>query len=126
MRFILDASALIAAILEEPGVEFVRSILSQSMMSSANMVEVASRLIDIGYEPELALQQLDALGVEVVPFDQKLAVAAAMLRAETRAAGLSLADRACLALAIQQQATAVTADRAWARVRLACAIELIR
>ena len=126
MRFVLDASALIAAILQEPGVDFVRSILSDSIMSSVNMVEVGSRLIDIGYEPELALHHLASLGVDVVPFDQRLAATAVGLRSHTKAAGLSLADRACLALAMQERATAVTADRAWKRVTLACPIELIR
>lgn len=126
MTFVLDASALIAAILGEPGAEYVRSILANSVMSSVNMVEVGSRLIDIGYAPELALRQLSDLGAEVIPFDQDLAKVAATLRVVTRAAGLSLADRACLALAMREQATAVTADRAWTRVSLPCPIELIR
>jgi ribonuclease VapC len=101
-------------------------MLSNSMLSSVNLVEVGTRLIDIGYDPELALHELASLGVEVVPFDHKLAAEAVALRAMTRAAGLSLADRACLALAMREQATAVTADRAWARLNLPCPIELIR
>lgn len=126
MKFALDASALIAAIRREPGADFVTSILPNSMLSSVNMVEVGSRLIDIGYDPELALLELASLGVEVVPFDHNLAVEAAKLRPLTRQAGLSLADRACLSLAMREQATAVTADRAWTRVSLPCPIELIR
>ncbi len=126
MTLVLDASALIAAILDEPGAEYVRSILANSVMSSVNMVEVGSRLIDIGYSPDLALRQLSDLGAEVIPFDEDLAKEAAILRAVTRAAGLSLADRACIALAMREQATAVTADHAWTRVDLPCPIELIR
>jgi ribonuclease VapC len=126
LTYVLDASALIAVIRREPGAEFVTPILSNSILSSVNMVEVGTRLIDIGYDPELALEELASLGVEVVPFDHKLAAEAARLRPITRAASLSLADRACLALAMREQATAVTADRAWTRVSLSCPIELIR
>ena len=126
MKYVLDASALIAAILREPGAEIVRSVLVRSVMSSVNMVEVGSRLIDIGYNPEAALRHLDALGVNVVPFDEALAAVAARLRADTRAAGLSLGDRACLALAVREKAVALTADRAWARIDVGCEIKLIR
>ena len=126
MKYVLDASALIAAILREPGAEIVRSVLVRSVMSSVNMVEVGSRLIDIGYNPEAALRHLDALGVNVVPFDEALAAVAARLRADTRAAGLSLGDRACLALAVHEKAVALTADRAWARIDVGCEIKLIR
>ncbi len=126
MRFVLDASALIAAILEEPGAEAVTRRLPGSMISSVNLVEVGTRLVDIGYDPSLVLEHIDALGVAVVPFDQDLAVRTFQLRASTRAAGLSLADRACLALAVREQATAVTSDRAWKRVDVPCPIELIR
>ena len=62
----------------------------------------------------------------MVPFDDDLAVRAALLRPTTKRAGLSFADRACIATAIRLNATVVTADRAWAELDLPCPIELIR
>ena len=67
-----------------------------------------------------------SIGVEIVPFDEPRAYDTASLRSLTRAKGLSLGDRACLALARERGVPAVTADRAWAALDLGIEIELIR
>lgn len=74
----------------------------------------------------MALQDVSALRLDVVPFDAETALLAGRLRAVTRHLGLSLGDRACLALAIRENATALTADRNWTDLDLPCKVELIR
>ncbi len=66
------------------------------------------------------------LGVVFEPFTADHAETAALLRARTRERGLSLADRACLALALDRGLKVVTADRAWAELGLEVKVELIR
>lgn len=121
---VLDASALLAAMLEEPGQETVERALPNAIISSVNLVEVASRLIDGGLSPEEAEEDLAALELTVIDFDQAQAIAAARLRALTRHAGLSLGDRACLALARVRGVPVLTADRAWAALAEAIDVEV--
>jgi PIN domain nuclease of toxin-antitoxin system len=75
---------------------------------------------------EAARDAIDLLEIAMVDFDQELAETAIELRDQTRSVGLSLADRACLALALREQATALTADRVWSSVEVGCKIEVIR
>ena len=125
MTVVLDASAVLALIRREPGAEKVVAAIAGSLISAVNFAEVASRLVDIGMPQEMALNQLSGFGLHVVPFDLPFATAVMTLRPLTRHAGLSLGDRACLALAIRERATVLTADRAWAALELGCEIELI-
>lgn len=122
----LDASACIAAFEREPGGELVEPLLPRAVVSTVNWVEVLQRSVVRG----AALNELRALapeaGLTVVPFDQPQAEIAVMLRASTRAAGLSLADRACLALATRLGLPALTTDRAWADLDVGVEIRLIR
>ena len=124
---VLDASALLALLQNEPGAEIVASRLQRCVMSAVNLSEVVAKLADHGM-PEADLRAaLDLLDLDVREFDTEAAYAAGELRRETRHVGLSFGDRACLALAMRLDAVAVTADRAW--VRLAddkLRIELIR
>lgn len=115
MVVVLDASALLALIQGEPGAEVVDELLAQHdcVASSVNMAEVGSKLIDKGLPPEQLERTLAACDVQMVDFDAAQAHTSAQLRAATREIGLSLGDRACLALAHGLQATAFTADRAW-------------
>ena len=126
MKYVLDASAVIALLGGEPGGERVEARLADAAICSVNMAEVATRLIDRGLPIEQMIEIIALLGVQVVAFDESLAIAAAVLRSKTRGAGLSLADRACLALAIREQATALTTDRAWSSVDVGCAVEQLR
>lgn len=123
---ILDASTVLAALRSEPGGQAVWGRLAGARISSVNLSEIVSKLIDLGSEPDMALQDVSALRLNVVPFDTETALLAGRLREATRHRGLSLGDRACLALAIRENATALTADRNWADLGLPCKVELIR
>ena len=98
----------------------------EAAISAVNLCEVGSNLIDRGFSFQAMLRALDDVDLEIVPFDRSSALAAAALRRSTRHLGLSLADRACLAVAQQLGVPALTTDRAWAGLRLGIDIQLIR
>jgi PIN domain nuclease of toxin-antitoxin system len=99
MTTVLDASALLVLLNDEPRVETVRHALSDAAISAVNLSEVVAKLVDAG-APELEiLELLQAIEAEVGPFDEDQAYSAGLLRSVTGAHGLSLGDRACLALA---------------------------
>ena len=126
MTFVLDASAVLAVLNREAGAEVVMERLPDSMMSLVNAIEVGTKLVDGGMTIEAAREAMELLEIATVDLDKPLADAAIRLRQTTRAVGLSLADRTCLALAVQENAVAVTADRIWAGLDVGCEIELIR
>ncbi len=123
---VLDASALLALLNDEPGAALVEKELDDALMSSVNVSEVASVLVDVGMPIEVATVVIGDLGLETVPFDDDLAFQAASLRPDTRKAGLSLGDRACLALGSARGLPVLTADRAWAATDLQVDVRLIR
>jgi ribonuclease VapC len=110
---VLDASALIAVLHREPGQEAVIAVLPGALMSAVNLAEVVSKLAERGMPASEAQADALALGIDVVPFDAALAQEVGDLRPITRGAGLSLADRCCLALARRRGASALTTDRRW-------------
>ena len=112
---VLDSSALLALLFDEPGADRVAAVLPDAIVSAINLAETATKLRDRGLDEATVRAALAATGVRIVPFSEDLAWIAAALRASTRGAGLSLGDRACLALAIDRGASAYTADQAWAR-----------
>lgn len=116
--WVLDASALLAFLNVEPGCERVETILLEedAVASSVNLAEVLSKLAEWGVPTELLLARLDATRLRTVDYDRAQAQTTAGLRVPTKALGLSLGDRACLALAKQLNATALTADRPWTRL----------
>ena len=126
MRHVLDASALLALMQGEPGAQRVAAVMADALICTVNLAEVGVKVIGVGGVRGEVKQLLSRLGLGIVAFDEDLAWATADLRARTRSAGLSLGDRACLALAMREGATALTADRAWARLDLDCEVELIR
>lgn len=95
-------------------------------MSAVNVSEALMRGVEKGAPLDLMRGFLAAQQVRIVPFDDELAVAAALLRPKTKRLGLSFADHACIATALDRDATIVTADRAWSTLDLPCKIELIR
>ena len=123
---VFDASAVLAVLADEPGADQARSRLGEAVISAVNVIEVLSKLGDLGIDQEAALAAFEDLALAVIPLDTDLAVRAAALRGPTRAAGLSLGDRACLALALSRGSPAVTTDRAWAGLALDLEVELIR
>ncbi|MDA8200045.1 MAG: type II toxin-antitoxin system VapC family toxin [Thermaerobacter sp.] len=118
---VLDASALLALFFDEPGADAVREHLDgQCAVSAVNWAEVLTRLHARGIDPTMAVDRMKGVGlldaITLVPFDMDQAVLAARLWVDTRRLGLSLGDRACLALAMRASAVALTADRAWTAV----------
>lgn len=123
---VIDASAFLAIIRDEPGAEIATARLYGAMMSAVNVSEALMRGVEKGTPLDLMRGLLAAQQVRVVPFDEDVAVAAALLRPATKHLGLSFADRACIATALGRDAVVVTADRAWSTLDLPCKIELIR
>ena len=126
MNYVLDASAVLCLVLEERGQENVVSRAKGASITSVNMAEVWTRLIDLGTDAADLDTVASTLRLTIVPFDAALARVAADLRHGTRPAGLSLGDRACLALALRLGATALTADRKWSDLDLGVEVEQIR
>jgi ribonuclease VapC len=129
---VLDASALLAYLRGEPGAEVVsEAIAGGATISTVNLAEALSRSTDNGVNPARLARELTDRGlldgaIATEPFTVADAVEAARLRPLTRAAGLSLGDRACLALARRLEGVGMTTDTAWARVELDVPLTLIR
>ena len=96
MKVLLDASALLAAVNEEPGGERVAESLDDAAISAVNLAEVATKLREFGWRLTEVAHLVADLQLEVLPFDLKDALQTAELRGPTRKLGLSLGDRACL------------------------------
>jgi ribonuclease VapC len=110
---ILDSSAILALLLAEPGTDKVSAALPGALVSTVNFAEVVSKLCERGMPAEDARAVIESIGVEIVDFNLEQAYVAGDLRNSTRSAGLSLGDRACLALARLRNLPAITADMAW-------------
>jgi ribonuclease VapC len=126
-KIVVDASVLLAVIHGEPGSEkLTADLLDQSTVSTVNLAEVQSKLLDRGWTPDEAWE--DATGVvgDVEAFTGDQAKATGSLIAQTRSLGLSLGDRACLALALERKATVYTADRSWKKLNIGVRIHVIR
>jgi PIN domain nuclease of toxin-antitoxin system len=124
--YIFDASAFLAIIRNEAGADVAVTRLSGGAMSTVNASEALMRGVEKGFPLDLMQELLGSQQVGLIAFDEELAVAAALLRPATKRAGLSFADRACIATAVRLGATAITADRVWAELDLPCKVELIR
>jgi len=121
-----DASALLLLLQQEPGWPDLGPRLPGSVMSSVNLSEVAGKMMEAGGAPGKTRQVLGSLPIEIVDFTSDLAYRAAELRGPTKELGLSLGDRACLALGLNLGSPILTADRAWLELDLGVAIELVR
>ena len=127
---VLDASALLALLFDEPGSERVALALTQpAYMSAVNLCEVLTKLDDAGWlaNADAAKKLQSALdAIKVLPFDERAARVTAALRRMTRKAGLSLGDRACLAMGLIRRVLVLTTDTIWAELDLGIAVEPIR
>jgi PIN domain nuclease of toxin-antitoxin system len=124
--YVLDASALLCLLFDEPGADRVEAVLHDACISAANYAEVIGKLVDRGQAPEEAVADLRELDLDVVPLDRVQGETAGALRATTREAGLSLGDRVCLALAVSREAVAITTDRAWKKLKVDIGVEVVR
>lgn len=123
---VLDASALLAFLHEESGGELVATALKEGLVSTVNWAEVIQKAMQQDVPIDGMATELQEIGVSFVPFSAGQAELAASLWQVTRGRGLSLADRACLALAIERNARVYTADRVWADLELDLEIQLLR
>lgn len=126
-KIVLDASALLALIQEEPGTEIIKPLLSHSVMSAVNVAETLTALQRIDILTEEASTLIAKIITNIIPFDFEQSKLAAELQTHVKHKGLSLGDRSCIALGIKLQAPIYTADRVWAELQLKNAvIKLIR
>jgi ribonuclease VapC len=123
---VADASAVLALLQQEPFAGLDRRRLFGAIISAVNLSEVLEKLRSGGLDEPGADEAVARLDLQVIDFDTSLARAAAYLRPQTRRAGLSLGDRACLALGRKLGCPVVTADRAWAQLDVGVEVILIR
>ena len=123
---VLDASALLALLANEPGADEVEKLLDGAAMSTVNLSEVLQKSEQHGIDTEGLEFDLEALGVEYHSFDVTQARATADVWARAPRAGLSLGDRACLALAHSLGGAAVTTDRRWSAAKHGTEVRVIR
>jgi PIN domain nuclease of toxin-antitoxin system len=124
---VLDASAVLAVLNREPGAEkLTPQLLSTAVISAVNLAEVHSKLVDRGLSPEGAWAAALSPAAEAIPFTADDARTAGSMIAQTRGLGLSLGDRACLALGLALHAPVYTADRSWRNLKLGIRIHTIR
>jgi ribonuclease VapC len=112
-EYVLDASALLALINGEAGADKVWPLMTRSMMSAVNYCETVHKLRRRGLPVETVKATLTPLVPSPVPFDEPMAYVAASIHERTRGQGISLADCACLALALSRNVPAVTTERSW-------------
>jgi ribonuclease VapC len=123
---VLDSSAILAVIFQEPGAEKVSDLLNGGLLSTVNLAEVHTVLALRGVPPDRIRGRVEEMGCEVCLFNEEQAHLTGELVAKTSAYGLSLGDRACLALALDRKATVYTADRNWKNLGLAVEVNVIR
>lgn len=124
---VLDASALLALIQDELGSDVIKPLLKHSIMSAVNIAESLTALQRINISPQESLALITDIVGTIVPFDIEQARYVAELQPQVKHKGLSLGDRACIALGIKLQLPIYTADKIWSEIMLDCAnIKLIR
>ncbi len=123
---VLDASALLAFLRNEPGAEEVAAVLRLSCISAVNLAETISKMVEYGKPLDDAAFQIERLRIPVIPFDAEHAKLVASLWKATRVVGLSLGDRACLALGLKTGLPVLTTERAWAKIDVGVSVGLIR
>ena len=126
MNIVLDASAVLAVIWDEPGCDLVLDSIDDAVMSAVNYAEVLTKISDRGVEGKSAKALLAGLAVEIIGFDKAQAETVSQLRTQTRHLGLSLGDRACIALATSKGWPVLTADKAWAQLSISVEVKLVR
>jgi ribonuclease VapC len=126
-RLVVDSSVILAVIHQEPGFENITpELLSRAIVSTVNLAEVQGKLVSWGWDPDEAWEDATGAVGEIVPFNIDHAKTAGSLIAATRSLGLSLGDRACLALGLALKAPVYTADRSWKKLKLNLRIHVIR
>jgi ribonuclease VapC len=123
---VLDTSAFLALFKNESGADRVIAVMHDCVMSSLNAAEVLTKLAEWGMPPDLRDQAFALIPAIIIDFDMDLARATGDLRTQTKLLGLSLGDRACLALARREGLPALTADQAWSKADVGVSVTLVR
>jgi len=123
---VLDASALLAYLQREAGADSVRAVISNARISTVNWVEVVQKINGEAIEAAQLRSSLEGLGIVFIPLTSTQAEIAGSLRSRTKTHGLSLGDRAYLALGIDLRAPVYTADRVWAQLAIESEVVTIR
>ncbi|HPY42223.1 MAG TPA: type II toxin-antitoxin system VapC family toxin [Thiolinea sp.] len=123
---VLDASALLALLQNETGSAQVHAALPKALISSVNWSEVIQKLSVFDPNASNIRLELEATGLKIVPFSAQHAELCAGLWVLTKPYGLSLGDRACIALGMQKKQDVMTADKIWEKLNLPIKIEVIR
>jgi ribonuclease VapC len=123
---VLDSSVILAHVNDEPGASRAEPFFGDAMISSVNFAEVVTKLAERGASLGLIRQAIARYGLQIALFDEGLAERTGELRARTKGLGLSLGDRACLALAERFALPVLTADRLWKDLTLSVEVRLLR
>lgn len=124
---VLDASAVLALLRDEPGADVVAGHIGRAAFSAVNLQEVVKEMLREGATPKGARAVLDELALALHPHDEEAAYAAAALYPETRRHGRGLGDRSCMALGLILGLPVLTADREWKNIMVeGLAIEMVR
>jgi ribonuclease VapC len=124
---VLDASAILTVINDEPGAEkLTPDLLARAVGSTVNLAEVQTKLVSRGWTPEQAWEDAISPLREAVSFDEEQARIAGDLVIQTRHLGLSMGDRACLALGIVLKVPVYTAEKVWKKLKVGVRIHVIR
>jgi PIN domain nuclease of toxin-antitoxin system len=117
---------VIALLRSEPGCDIVQGAIADAIITAVNYSEVLKKTIERGGTGEAAASFVSGLSIAIIPFDETLAAMSAGLYLQTKEHGLSLADRACLALGIQRNCKVLTSERRMALPKLSIKVKLIR
>lgn len=126
MTVVLDASALLSFLQGEPGNNQVEAVLPEAIICSVNWSEVVQKSIAASVDINGMREDLEALGLKILPFSAEEAELAGQLWQQTRQAGLSLGDRACLSVGLRMNASVLTADQIWTTLNLPVDVRCIR
>lgn len=123
---VMDSSAVLASIRGEPGADIVDAAFAGAFISAISLAEVVSKLILDGVPGDETTAIVSRLGAQFVEIDEEQALAASLIHATTRSAGISMGDAFCLALGKLRGCPVLTADRAWKTLDLGVDVTLIR
>jgi PIN domain nuclease of toxin-antitoxin system len=125
-KFVLDASIILAVLNQEEGSQEIASFIPNAAISTVNLSEVVAKMAIAGIPEDVVNQILSSMKLEVTPFSEEHALRAGMLIPSTRSLGLSLGDRACLALGLSLGQPVLTTDRLWGSLSLEIEIRIMR